>query len=1303
MLKRVASVLAAITAVVVVAVLSIGPDKVNPLFQVGVVQAGDITGASWSLSSTTADATNVTYTLTFTTETTLPASVGMIGVSIMSAPGSQPPSFTSTTVGSGSTTGLVGQTVQFSGGGGGNAGELHMFIQNGATAIPAGTITLVFTGVTNSSGGSYGTNIYTKSGITSLDGKSGPDTQAYIKIGDKKLSGTITDATTSSAISGVDLELHTQTGQGGFFRTRTDSSGVYEFYGVAAGTYMLELSHQIDPNSSSASTVSQYLRFDPITVTIGSSAVTQNISMQKSSKVITGKVKYSDTGAALSGINVNAFSMGPGGFSMAQTGSDGTFTLRVGGGTFFVQAQPNFFGPPGQDNSGKDFFPQSPKQVAFTKAATEAETIDMGDILVDRPDATVTGKLAKPDGSALSGIGGGMGAMNFRTHTMIPIQLQQDGSFSFKAKSGEGIWELNFFDPTAAYALPDTSFKISAGTNDRGTIKMVALDKTITVNVKRIDGGKNDPIASIPVMAFNTKKPGPPFMAFSDSSGVASIKVYDGFEGRVLAMPGGEGGPGQRGGGEGGKPKVAWQDLFQFAQQALAQEQSGGGFNPEVSRLFPVTAPQRVKSGDTVTLNFDLANKAVSVRTVDKSGNLLTDGAFVHARPVGSGGGPGAGFGGPTAGGTGTVYTTKGDYVFTIFFPPDSNYLGVAKTVTVGDSGASADLVGAQKTVTVTGEVRDASNNNAVIKDSSLQIMIGLFSQSGMAMGSYNPTAGTYTAKFAPDVKFRVGVAAGDPGRGIAEGGYIPNVSPTELQGKDNETITHHVTLAKVDAKIKGKVTDQDGKAVSGVTLTADPGLADLVGEGPGGPGPGPGGPPEGGPEFGFSDVTASDGTYTINVAANTYNMVVNARKDGLFATGTTQVKIAAKETKENVNLQLKKADSTLNLEVNNKDGKDLTGADVQVFNEEGTINFSAEVDSQGKATILVPAGTYNVKAGKDSPEDNGKVEGSPIEKVVLVKDKTTSETLQTGTDTGILPQPVVQEVSSSSPAVVSLSQGGEEKMSLDVPAGALSSSVGSSSSESSSSSSSSPLLSVTPLDEELIPTKSALPIVGMSVNATDSSGNAITSLSGQVTGTMKYDPTKLPSGVTEGGLEVRAFNDDSGLWEPVLSSVVDASSNEVTFSTNHFTDFAIVAQADTTPPSAPTSVAAADLGTGGKVSVSWKNPSDTDFDKVNIYRSTASGTTGSKIGSSSSKTATSYEDSGLTDGTKYYYTVRSVDTAGNESTNTDQVNATPSKSKLPKTGTPVTPWTTGAALLVLGLGAVTLTSRLRRVDATTR
>jgi len=85
----------------------------------------------------------------------------------------------------------------------------------------------------------------------------------------------------------------------------------------------------------------------------------------------------------------------------------------------------------------------------------------------------------------------------------------------------------------------------------------------------------------------------------------------------------------------------------------------------------------------------------------------------------------------------------------------------------------------------------------------------------------------------------------------------------------------------------------------------------------------------------------------------------------------------------------------------------------------------------------------------------------------------------------------------------------------------------------------------------------------------------------------------------------------------------------------------------------APSGVSA--TASSGKVTVKWSSTSGAS--SYIVLRSTTSGTTGSAI--ASGVTATSFADTAVTHGTKYYYTVVATNASGN-SPNSSQVSATP-------------------------------------------
>jgi hypothetical protein len=75
-------------------------------------------------------------------------------------------------------------------------------------------------------------------------------------------------------------------------------------------------------------------------------------------------------------------------------------------------------------------------------------------------------------------------------------------------------------------------------------------------------------------------------------------------------------------------------------------------------------------------------------------------------------------------------------------------------------------------------------------------------------------------------------------------------------------------------------------------------------------------------------------------------------------------------------------------------------------------------------------------------------------------------------------------------------------------------------------------------------------------------------------------------------------------------------------------------------------------------ISLSWTKSTSTGVSGYNVYRSTVSGGSYTKI-NSSLDTGTTYTDNNVTSGSKYYYVVRSVSSTGAESGNSAQTSAT--------------------------------------------
>jgi hypothetical protein len=117
----------------------------------------------------------------------------------------------------------------------------------------------------------------------------------------------------------------------------------------------------------------------------------------------------------------------------------------------------------------------------------------------------------------------------------------------------------------------------------------------------------------------------------------------------------------------------------------------------------------------------------------------------------------------------------------------------------------------------------------------------------------------------------------------------------------------------------------------------------------------------------------------------------------------------------------------------------------------------------------------------------------------------------------------------------------------------------------------------------------------------------------------------------------------------------------------------------DSIPPANPVGLTA--TGGDGQVSLDWANNTEADLAGYNVYRSTTSGSGYVKV-NGALVTQSAFTNTGLTNGTQYFFVVRAVDTSNNESGNSNQASATPQSG--PTVGAP-----TGLTASVRTQGAV--------------
>ncbi|MDO8558278.1 MAG: hypothetical protein Q7S09_03780 [bacterium] len=168
-----------------------------------------------------------------------------------------------------------------------------------------------------------------------------------------------------------------------------------------------------------------------------------------------------------------------------------------------------------------------------------------------------------------------------------------------------------------------------------------------------------------------------------------------------------------------------------------------------------------------------------------------------------------------------------------------------------------------------------------------------------------------------------------------------------------------------------------------------------------------------------------------------------------------------------------------------------------------------------------------------------------------------------------------------------------------------------------------------------------------------DKGGQDIKTFDQDVEVTLPYREQDLQAqGTNESRIVPAYFDVSKHTWVRIASFRVDKEKKVIRFFTRHLTRFALVAPADTQPPDAPTNVRVTENAPGFRIE--WINPTY-DFHHAKIYRSRAQGAVG-KLVLGNVVQASRTDDFKKEVGAAYYYLVRIVDLAGNESLNSKQI-----------------------------------------------
>lgn len=180
--------------------------------------------------------------------------------------------------------------------------------------------------------------------------------------------------------------------------------------------------------------------------------------------------------------------------------------------------------------------------------------------------------------------------------------------------------------------------------------------------------------------------------------------------------------------------------------------------------------------------------------------------------------------------------------------------------------------------------------------------------------------------------------------------------------------------------------------------------------------------------------------------------------------------------------------------------------------------------------------------------------------------------------------------------------------------------------------------------------------VLTISFNGPDSKNFAAKIVLETSAGALTEDAVTLDSTTNDGTYVKAGFG---SAYNKIILIPVNTGKITTDGSTDGLTFTYSASNAAFSVPSAPTGVTA--TAGDAQVALSWTAATAGSFSiaSYNVYRSATSGGTQTKI-NTSAVTSTSYTDTGLTNGTTYFYVVKALDSAGNESSASSEVSATP-------------------------------------------
>lgn len=860
------------------------------------------------------------------------------------------------------------------------------------------------------------------------------------------------------------------------------------------------------------------------------------ITLTTPKKTLIGTVTKKGTVTAVPNARVEANrDMGGGHFEIL-TDANGKYTLQLSGGGWWVNVRPDW------NMAQPDWvYNESPKRISFAENDTEEcrGTLALGcpagatilggaeNFEVQVANATISGLVKDPTGQTamanawVQANSGGMMGPGSGGNT------DSSGRFTFKVPAGtyELVANPNWSEQGQNYAA-STPTKIKAvadQSTEAGTLLLKSKNSHIKGTVTDTTG---NPVGSVMVNAWQQTGYGWANTMSDASTGRFDLKVNSGTWG-VMVMP------------------MSTQYVYQGGPQQIT-----------------VTDNQTSDNNDFL---LKVAEGLLKVTVKDADGNRVSDiwgGVMVKdttandfldfGKPEmmqGTSGSMGGGMekGGFAGGGLMNGYTEikvpLGSYRLGLGTPPGSKYtLTTEPTLTLDASDTcgtttkceAITLTVAPNNATIQGRLYVDQNNNALYDAGTDTVVTGVRAYiNGTKSGG-----GWSMTEFAPssaDDQYELKVAPGnwyvdafiDPMMSFGVLKYKVAAEDVTTEATAATPATRNFRLIKLDKTISGTVKDPDGLALAGVWVFVDYGSQGMLEE-------------YKGPGLGIGVFSASDGTYTLNVAdGGNYKVgagmppwdnrdLINPDLQSVTLSGSN---------KAGIDLQFGQSDATItgNVTLNSANKKAMINA--WSDSNHGTGVFT----DSGVYTLKVKSGeAWHVKA--TTKGDDGKLYESAVADLTTVAGVNTKNLTLVSKNIDV-PDSKTTTFSASDSKTIELSDG----LKVEIPAGAL-------------GSTGNITVTVTPtveLEETSVKADSKDKPIGLNYDfvAKNSSGQEISSFNQDVKITFPYSETLITeAGYAESDALPKYYDDTTGTWENYKAVVRDATNNKVTVTTDHFT-----------------------------------------------------------------------------------------------------------------------------------------------------